>query len=209
MDGRFDEDKSFVFQTGMANSIVVPRGSTTNRYGLLSLRLAPSVDNGVVGVLGQRELINRMQLTLKQMDVLAQSTASAANNPGIFLIEVILNGKVNTVTNNNWVNVGGSSLSQVCYHAASTTIIGGESIFSYFVSTVTGEASVIAQDLSRVRELGTSILGGGTTNVTSTDGANIFPDGPDIVTICVRNLSGAAVTSASLNGRLSWTEAQA
>jgi hypothetical protein len=150
-----------------------------------------------------------MQLTLKQMDVLAQSTASAANNPGIFLIEVILNGKVNTVTNNNWVNVGGSSLSQVCYHAANTTIIGGESIFSYFVSTVTGEASVIAQDLSRVRELGTSILGGGTTNVTSTTGANIFPDGPDIVTICVRNLSGAAVTSASLNGRLSWTEAQA
>jgi hypothetical protein len=209
MDGRFDEDKSFVFQTGMANSVVVPRGSTTNRYALLSLRLAPSVDNGVVGVLGQRELINRMQLTLKQMDVLAQSTSSVAYSPGIYLIEVILNGKVNTVTNNNWVNVGGSSLSQVCYHAASTIITGGESIFSYFVSTVTGEASVVAQDLSRVRELGTSILGGGTTNVASTDGTNIFPDGPDIVTICVRNLSGTNVTSSSVNGRLSWTEAQA
>ncbi len=209
MDGRFDEDKSFIFQTGMANSLVVPRGSSTNRYGLLSLRLAPSVDNGVVGTLGQRELINRMQLTLKQMDVLAQSTASSTNSPGVFLIEVILNGTVSTTTGNTWVNVGGSSLSQVCYHAASTIITGGESIFSYFISTVTGEASVIGQDLSRVRELGTAILGGGNTNVTSTDGYNVFPDGPDVVTITVRNLSKASVTSASLNGRLSWTEAQA
>jgi hypothetical protein len=209
MDGRFDEDKAYIFQTGMANSIVVPRGSSTNRYGLLSLRVAPSVDNGVVGILGQRELVNRMQLTLKQMDVLAQSVASGAASPGIYLIEVILNGKVNTATGNNWVNVGGSSLSQVQYHAANTTIIGGEPILSYFVSTVTNEASVVGQDLSTVRELGNSILAGGTTTVATTDGSNVFPDGPDMVTITVRNLSAANVTTSSINGRLSWTEAQA
>jgi hypothetical protein len=209
MDGRFDEDKAYIFQTGMATSLAVPRGSSTNRYGLLSLRVAPSVDNGMVGIFGQRELINRMQLTLKQMDVLAQSTASAAGNPGIFLIEVILNGKVNTTTGNSWVNVGGSSLSQVQYHAANTIITGGEPILSYFVSTVTGEANVVSQDLTTVRELGNAIIAGGTTTVSSTDGSNVFPDGPDMVTITVRNLSGAAVTSASLNGRLSWTEAQA
>jgi hypothetical protein len=209
MDGRFDEDKAYIFQTGMANSIVVPRGNTGTRYGLLSLRVAPSVDNGVVGTLGQRELVNRMQLTLKQMDVLAQSTASAVNNPGVYLIEVILNGRVNTSVGNSWVNVGGSSLSQVQYHAANTVITGGEPILSYFVSTVTGEASVVGQDLSTVRELGNSILGGGTTSTATTDGSNIFPDGPDKVTITVRNLSGAAVTSSSVNGRLSWTEAQA
>jgi hypothetical protein len=150
-----------------------------------------------------------MQLTLKQMDVLAQSTASAAGNPGIFLIEVILNGKVSTTTGNNWQNVGGSSLAQVQYHAANTVITGGEPILSYFVSTVTGEAQVVGQDLGTVRELGNSVLAGGNTTVSSTDGSNVFPDGPDMVTICVRNLSGAAVTSASLNGRLSWTEAQA
>lgn len=208
MDGRFDEDKAYIFQTGMSTALTIPR-STTTRYGLLSLRVAPSVDNGMVGTFGQRELINRMQLTLKQMDVIAQSTASAAGNPGIFLIEVILNGKVNTTTGNNWTNIGGSSLAQVQYHAANTTISGGEPILSYFVSTVTGEANVVSQDLSTVRELGNSVLAGGNTTVGSTDGTNIFPDGPDIVTICVRNLSGAAVTSASLNGRLSWTEAQA
>jgi hypothetical protein len=88
-------------------------------------------------------------------------------------------------------------------------ITGGEPILSYFVSTVTGEASVVGQDLSTVRELGNSIIAGGTTTTSSTDGTNVFPDGPDMVTVCVRNLSGAAVTSASLNGRLSWTEAQA
>ena len=209
MDGRFDEDKAYIFQTGMANSIVVPRGNTGTRYGLLSLRVAPSVDNGVVGILGQRELVNRMQLTLKQMDVLAQSTSSVAFSPGIYLIEVILNGRVSTATGNNWVNVGGSSLSQVQYHAASTIITGGEPILSYFVSTVTGEAAVVGQDLSTVRELGNSILAGGNTAVATTDGSNVFPDGPDKVTITVRNLSGTNVTSSSVNGRLSWTEAQA
>jgi hypothetical protein len=209
MDGRFDEDKAYIFQTGMANSVVVPRGNTGTRYGLLSLRVAPSVDNGMIGIFGQRELNNRMQLTLKQMDVLAQSVASGAASPGVYLIEVILNGKVNTVTGNNWTNVSGSSLAQVQYHAASTVITGGEPILSYFVSTVTNEASVVGQDLSTVRELGNSILAGGTTTVGSTDGSNVFPDGPDMVTITVRNLSAANVTTSNINGRLSWTEAQA
>jgi hypothetical protein len=143
------------------------------------------------------------------MDVLAQSVASGAASPGVYLIEVILNGKISTVTNNNWTNVSGSSLAQVQYHAASTVITGGEPILSYFVSTVTNEASVVGQDLSTVRELGNSIIAGGTTTVGSTDGSNVFPDGPDMVTITVRNLSAANVTTSNINGRLSWTEAQA
>jgi hypothetical protein len=163
----------------------------------------------MVGTFGQRELVNRMQLTLKQMDVLAQSVASGAAAPGIYLIEVILNGRVNTTVGNTWTNVGGSSLAQVQYHAANTIITGGEPILSYFVSTVTNEASVVAQDLSTVRELGNSVLAGGTTTTGSTDGSNVFPDGPDIVTITVRNLSAANVTTSTVNGRLSWTEAQA
>ena len=207
MDGGYDDDKSFVFQAGMRNGVVVPRSSTT-RSALLSLRLAPSVDNGVVGILGERELVNRMQLTLRQMDVLSL-VAGTAGNPGAFLVELILNPKFNTSVGNTWENVGGSSLSQVCYHAVNTTLSGGEPIFSFFVSTQSGEASVVQQDLSLVRDLGNSILGGGTTNVGSTTELNIFPDGPDIVTIAIRNLSGSGVTTATVNGRLSWTEAQA
>jgi hypothetical protein len=207
MDGGYDDDKSFVFQAGMRNGVVVPR-STTTRSALISLRLAPSVDNGVVGVLGERELVNRMQLTLRQMDVLSL-VAGTAGNPGAFLVELILNPKFNTSTGNTWENVGGSSLSQVCYHSVNTTLVGGEPIFSFFVSTQSGEASVVQQDLGLVRDLGNSILGGGTTNVASTTELNVFPDGPDIVTIAIRNLSGSGVTTATVNGRLSWTEAQA
>jgi hypothetical protein len=207
MDGGYDDDKSFVFQAGMKTGVVVPR-STTTRSALLSLRLAPSVDNGVVGVLGERELINRMQLRLRQMDVLSL-VAGTAGNPGAFLVELILNPRFNTATGNTWENVGGSSLSQVCYHATNTTVVGGEPIFSFFVSTQSGEASVVQQDLGLVRDLGNSILGGGTTNAGQTTELNIFPDGPDIVTIAIRNLSGSGVTTATVNGRLSWTEAQA
>jgi hypothetical protein len=208
MDGRYDDDKSFIFQGGMVTTLTVPR-QPANRYALLSLRLAPSVDNGVVGLFGERELINRMQLTLRQMDILAQSTASSTNSPGVYLVELMLNGKVNTTTNNNWTNVGGSSLSQICYHAASTTFTGGEPIFSFFVSTVTNEASVIQQDLQLVRDLGNSIMGGGLVNTSPTSETNVFPDGPDVVTVTVRNLSGSNVSNSSVNARLSWTEAQA
>jgi hypothetical protein len=207
MDGGYDDDKSFVFQAGMKTGVVVPRSSTT-RSALLSLRLAPSVDNGVVGVFGERELINRMQLRLRQMDVLSL-VGGTSGNPGAFLVELVLNPRFNTATGNTWENVGGSSLSQVCYHATNTTLIGGEPIFSFFVSTQSGEASVVQQDLGIVRDLGNSILGGGTTNTASTTELNVFPDGPDIVTIAIRNLSGAGVSSATINGRLSWTEAQA
>jgi hypothetical protein len=207
MDGGYDDDKSFVFQAGMKTGVVIPR-STVTRSALLSLRLAPSVDNGVVGVLGERELVNRMQLRLRQMDVLSL-VAGTSGNPGAFLVELILNPRFNTATGNTWTNVGGSSLSQVCYHATNTTVIGGEPIFSFFVSTQSGEASVVQQDLGLVRDLGNSILGGGTSNTGQTTELNIFPDGPDIVTIAIRNLSGAGVTSATVNGRLSWTEAQA
>jgi len=207
MDGGYDDDKSFVFQAGMKNGVVVPR-STTTRSALISLRLAPSVDNGVVGVFGERELINRMQLRLRQMDVLSL-VAGTAGNPGAFLVELVLNPKFNTASGNTWENVGGSSLSQVCYHSVNTTLVGGEPIFSFFVSTQSGEASVVQQDLGIVRDLGNSILGGGTTNTASTTELNVFPDGPDIVTIAIRNLSGSGVTTATVNGRLSWTEAQA
>jgi hypothetical protein len=54
-----------------------------------------------------------------------------------------------------------------------------------------------------VRDLGNSILGGGTSSPT----ANIYPDGPDVLTIAVTNL--AASGDQAVFGRLSWTEAQA
>ena len=189
MDGRYDDDKSLVFTYGTTGSITVAAGATN---ALLAIRLAPSVDNGITGVFGARELINRMQLILRALDV---TVSTASSN---LLISAVLNGTVST--GRNWGKPTGSpsSLAEVAdYSATTTTITGGEVTGGFFVSTTT------SIDLSSVRDLGNSILGGGTglTSVT-----NIYPDGPDVLTIMVRNLGAA---SSTVFGRISWTEAQA
>lgn len=189
MDGRFDDDKSFVFNAGyntpLSNLV------TTARTPIISIRLAPAVDNGLTGLLGVREIINRMQLTLRSMDV--YTTAAA------FRIELVLNGRVNSGT---FAPVGGSSLAQVAYHSNTATISGGESIYAFFCSKDTATST----DLNLVRDIGNSIMGGGTSLTCPTTNAGMYPDGPDIITICATAISSATNT---LNARLSWTEAQA
>jgi hypothetical protein len=193
MDGRFDDDKAFVFQGGM-NTAITNIGAGV-RNALISLRLSPTVDNGLTGLLGVREIINRMQLTFRAMGAYVTGTNMA------FRIELILNGRVSAGT---FAAVGGSSLAQVAYHTGGTTVAGGETIFSFFVSS---NGSVTTQDLSIVRDLGNSILGGGTSLTAPTTVNGVYPDGPDIVTICATNVT--AVTTNSINARISWTEAQA
>jgi hypothetical protein len=191
MDGRYDDDKSYVFQ---ANQLTPASNiAQNNSVALMSIRLAPSVDSGLTGTLGARDLINRMQLTLRQMDVVA--TGSAA----IFRVELILNGNVSS---GSFTAAGGSSLAQTCFHSGAT-VTGGESIFSFFMYT----PSVTQQDLILVRDLGTSILGGGVANTVPTSSADLYPDGPDVVTVKVTNVSAQATNTIQV--RLSWTEAQA
>jgi hypothetical protein len=103
-----------------------------------------------------------------------------------------------------FTSAGGSSLAQIALHSATgaTTVTGGESILSFFVYT----PSVVQQDLTLVRDLGNSILGGGTTTTVPTSSVNLYPDGPDVVTIKVTSLTAAV---SSIAARLSWTEAQA
>ena len=188
MDGKYDDDKSLVFNVGQNDPI---RNLPENqRYALISLRVAPSVDNGFVGQLGQRELVNRMQLVLRQMDALTTSP---------FRVDVILNG---TPTSGFWQNVGGSSLAQYCLHANATPIIGGENIFSFF----TQNSGQTQQEMTIVRDLGTSILGGGLSNLANTY-LNKYPDGPDMITVCATSLQKQS--TANINARISWTEAQA
>jgi hypothetical protein len=198
MDGRYDDDKSFIFQAGQTTALAnLGAGASA---ALLSIRLAPSVDSGITGVLGARDLINRMQLTLRQMDIVATGTAA------IFRVELVLNGRIGGSGAGAFASAGGSSLAQIATHATAspfTTVTGGETILSFFVYT----PSVVQQDLNLVRDLGNSILGGGLTNTVPTSTVNLFPDGPDVVTIRVTNVS--AVTTSTIASRLSWTEAQA
>jgi hypothetical protein len=200
MDGRFDDDKSYVFTRGMQTAVAVTNSATVS-YAVMSFRIAPSVSNGIGGsTLGTREIVNRMQMVLRQMDIFA-------NN--YFLITLVLNGTLSGTTPGTWANVGGSSLAQYVFHPASITVAGGETIFGFFTTppgTVSTQYAVTQQDLSLVRDLGTSILGGGVSVITSGATTGFFPDGPDVITVMAQNLGAA---SANIQARLSWTEAQA
>lgn len=192
MDGGFDDDKSFIFVAGMTAAISnIGAGAT---QPLISLRVAPSVDSGLVGTLGIRELVNRMQLVLRQCGVYSTGTSMS------FLITGRLNGRLSGGT---FANLGGSSLSQAAFHTIGQTISGGENIFGFFTTT----PGVTTQDLRDVRDLGTSILGGGLNNTVPTTDNGKYPDGPDVLTLCATNVT--AVTTNSVNARLAWTESQA
>ena len=186
MDGRYDDDRSFVFNSGMVTTLT--NQTTGVRAALISIRLAPSVDSGLTGLLGAREIINRMQLTLREMDTFTSGAG--------FRIELVLNGRPASGT---FASVGGSSLAQVAFHAANTTIVGGENIYGFFSGI-----GATNSDLNLVRDIGTSILSGGTSLSVPTTTANLYPDGPDIITIVATPLGA----TSSINARISWTEAQ-
>ena len=195
MDGRYDDDKSLVFIAGMTATIanILPNAIQP----LISIRIAPSVDSGLTGYLGQRELINRMQLIMRQADVFSTAAATTTTT---FLMTLRLNG---ILSGGTFSAAGGSSLSQVSYHTAGQTISGGETMFGFFTVT----PGVTQQDLTLVRDIGNSIIGGGTSNTVPTTASGRYPDGPDIVTICAQNVTTGSTNT--INARLSWTEAQA
>jgi hypothetical protein len=192
MDGRFDDDKSLLFTYGQTTFTTIAAGDAK---ALMSIRVSPSVDNGIPSAFGSRELINRMQLVLRALDI----TTKAASN---LLITAVLNGIPSTST--TWTNAvrgsvatNNSSLAQVAdYAGGSTKIYGGETTGGFFVAS-TGSIS-----LETVRDLGNNILGGGGT----TADVQIYPDGPDTLTIYCQNIG---VGSSDVLARLSWTEAQA
>jgi hypothetical protein len=201
MDGRYDDDKSLVFNVG----INTPLSNLTQnlRLPLISLRVSPTVDSNLTGILGGREVINRMQLILRQMDVATSGSA--------FRIDIMFNA---SVTGGTFNACGGSSLSQYAFHTTAQQVVGGESIFSFFTNTNATAATpaVTQQELNLVRDLGMNVLGGGVTSANSpvfTVPSTLFgkyPDGPDMITICA-----TAVTSGTntILPRISWTEAQA
>jgi hypothetical protein len=195
MDGRFDTDKSFLFTYGQEDAVTIPAGATRS---LFSIRLAPSVDNGIGANFGSREIINRMQLIVGELDV---TIGSATGN---LLVSVVLNGVPNTAT--PWFGsstaqgrIATSSLAQIAdYAALSTTTSGGEKVAGFFV-----RSSSQTLDLSGLRDLGNSILGGGTDD----SNVHIYPDGPDVLTVNVTNIDNS--NPVDVLGRLTWTEAQA
>ena len=79
-DGRFDEDRGYIFNYAATNISV----STTKQTAFL-IRLAPSVSNAIVGDLGERELLNRAQLLLKGIEITSDT------GTGGIVVEGVLN----------------------------------------------------------------------------------------------------------------------
>jgi len=174
-------------------------GATTK--ALLSIRIAPSVDNGFTGVFGARELLNKMQLQTKALDI------SLLGANGNVLVQAYLNGvpynqvgSANTAWTNavkNSLNTPNSSLAQIADYAGGSYVMQGGEVTGGFFTSSTGTI-----DLSQVRDLGTSVLSGG----SAYSNTQVYPDGPDTLTIVVTNVGTGP---QSVLGRVSWTEAQA
>jgi hypothetical protein len=197
MDGRYDDDKSLVFNYGMTAAITT---TNTNPIVLMAIRLAPSVDNGTTGLLGVKEIINRAQLQLDSLGLYTTGTG--------YLINLVLNGFCSGAASGSFVapiqqlNGVTSSFAQIALNTNPITVNGGESLFAAY-SNASGNTTL---DLSNVRDLGNSILGGGTVNTLPTSQIGFYPDGPDIVYIVATPLTA---TSSTILARLNWKEAQA
>jgi hypothetical protein len=166
-----------------------PTGSLNNTSGanykpLISIRLSPSVSSGLTGKLGDRDIINRMQLRLKE---LAISTTQLVD------VKVLINPRLNNL---NFSAQASPSLTQYIQHTSNDTISGGTQIYNFRAAGQNGVEASTTVDISQLFELSNSILGGD----------SVFPDGPDIITIAVSRLTGSTTLASA---KLTWTEAQA
>jgi hypothetical protein len=171
----------FLFPDGSVNNTSGP-----NYQPLLSIRLSPSVSSGLTGKLGDRDVINRMQLRLQEIGISSTQLVD---------VKLLLNARLNNL---NFVGVPSPSLCQIVEHTAADTVSGGVQVYNFRASggSGVGVEGTTSVNIDELFELSNSILGGD----------SVFPDGPDILTVAVSRLvGGTTLTSA----KLSWTEAQA
>jgi hypothetical protein len=195
MDGGFDSDRGYIF-----NYQRVGLALTTATQTAFLIRLAPSVSAGLVGVLGNRDLINRAQFLLQAVGIDVDNGVNA----GAVIIEGVVNPtNISAVT---WLDVNASgqgsqpSFAQVATTWTGGVATGGEQIFAFAAPAPAGTSSQWGAvndrlDLSPLKELTNSPIGG--------DG--VYPDGPEVLAINVRLRNGTANGTVLLR----WSEAQA
>ena len=168
----------------------------TDDIPLVSLRLAPSVDSNLSGDLGERDIINRMQLKLNEVGLILTHDCE---------VKLILNGDLSSI---NWENVANPSLSQLIKHEAGDIITGGTEVFSFRAAGGSTDSSgkrlsnASNFSLGDIIDLGNSILGGNGT----------FPNGPDVISIVVKVVDTGGIGAGqpfSASGRITWSESQA
>ena len=189
---------------GSNGCIVVPNATTMSvgapdgadnpipqNIPLISIRLAPSVDSSITGALGEREIINRMQLKLASVGILTTHETE---------ISLKLNGQLST---DAYQDVQEPSLCQLVKHGPNETVSGGSTILSFRAAGAgVGESTSTQYDLSAISDMGNSILGG--------DG--VYPNGPDILTVVANIVDSTGVSTANafaVSARVTWQESQA
>ena len=197
MDGGFTNDASAIYNFGMTTVLTSP--NSTAAVPIMAIRLAPSVDNGTTGLFGIKEIINRLQIQLREIAVVTNTT---------YLVQLILNG-VPSGFSGSFGSVAQSgtntdSISQVALNTTNTNTISGGISIAAFYSNGSGQTTY---DLSYIAPTGNAALGGGTSNTVPTTQANFYPDGPDIVYV-VATTTTAGVSNTIL-ARLNWVESQA
>jgi len=185
-DSAIAEVLDFVTQGNVQYTyFLYPNGSLNNTTGpnyqpLISLRLSPSADSGLTGKLGDRDIINRMQVRMQEIGISTDELVE---------VKLILNGRLNNL---GFTPIDPPSLVELVEHTPQDTISGGVQVYNFQAQG--GDTTSVSIDT--LFELSNSILGGD----------NIFPDGPDILTVCVSRLTGNETRTSA---KLTWTEAQA
>ena len=168
----------------------------TDVIPLVSLRLAPSVDSNLSGDLGERDIINRMQLQLNEVGLILTHDCE---------VKLILNGDLSTI---EWENVKNPSLSQLIKHESGDTVTGGTEVFSFRAAGGSTDANgkrlsnASNFSLGDIIDLGNSILGGNGT----------FPNGPDVLTVAIQVVDTGGIGASQpfgCSGRITWSESQA
>jgi len=193
--GGFTVPNATAVQIGEGNT-----GSSVNlgtaTIPLITIRLSPSVDSGLPGFLGEREIINRMQLILNEIGMILTHDCE---------VLLLLNADLSTAS---WENVTSPSLSELIKHESGDTALGGAQIFQYRASggavdsVGTRASNTSNQSLGAIIDLGNSILGGD----------NAFPNGPDTLTVAIKVVDTSAISAVSpfqVSSRITWSESQA
>lgn len=190
MDGSFDQDRGYYFNySNIYTANITTTQSVLTAVPLFALRLAPSVSNGIIGNIGDRDLMNRAQLLLQKMEVTGNQTLNLIGvmNPQGFT-------NINWTPINSIQNQGQPSFCQVSNSFTyNGNYQGGERIFSTIAAG--GATNVI--DLTNLKELTGGVIGG----------PNFSPDGPDTLVLYAGNAGTSNITNLIVN--LFWSEAQA
>jgi hypothetical protein len=184
MDGKFDQDRGYYFNYASLNNSITAGQS----YTAFLLRLAPSVSNSISGAGGVRELINKSQLLLQQLQLQSDQSIQVYGilNPG--------NIDAGSLT---WTSVNTAALgSQPSFAQISTSVATAATPGEQIFSTLGQPGGFASIDLSQLKEIGNSPIGGYSN----------FPDGPDVLAVVINNISS---TTAKVNLNLFWSEAQA